>query len=74
MPEHLAYSWWYWQLDRGLDDMVFDFTVHNDPGDFSDRYGLYLMVCAGTIAGNTFYFGCKPTYMIRRWAGIGARA
>ena len=38
---------------------MFDFTVHTDPGDFSDSHGLYLMVCFGRIAGHKFYFGLQ---------------
>ena len=59
VPEHLAYSWWYWRLASDFDELVFDFTVHNDPGDFSDRNGLYLMVCFGQISGHKFYFGLQ---------------
>ena len=38
---------------------MFDFTIDNDPGDFSDSHGLYLMVCFGTISGHNFYFGLQ---------------
>ena len=39
--------------------MTFDFTIHNDPGDFSDEYGLYLMLCYGFIGNVDFYFGLQ---------------
>ena len=39
--------------------MTFDFTIRNDPGDFSDDYGLYLMVCFGSISNHNFYFGLQ---------------
>ena len=51
--------WWYWLPDSDLEAMVYDFTVHNDPGDFSDSYGLYLMVHFGEISGSSFYFGLQ---------------
>ena len=60
IPEHMAYSWWEWNhVDANLDEMVFDFTIHNDPGDLSDQYGLYLMVCYGTLSDTPFYFGLQ---------------
>lgn len=66
-PEHMAYLWWEWGRDRdfagdgrgGIRELTFDFTVHNDPGDFSDEYGLYLMLCQGEIANTGFYFGLQ---------------
>ncbi|MDE0463875.1 MAG: SH3 domain-containing protein [Caldilineaceae bacterium] len=66
-PEHMAYLWWEWGQDRdiagdgreGIRELTFDFTVHNDPGDFSDEYGLYLMLCYGEIANIGFYFGLQ---------------
>ena len=66
-PEHMAYLWWEWGRDRdfagdgreGIRELTFDFTVHNDPGDFSDEYGLYLMLCYGDIANTGFYFGLQ---------------
>jgi len=66
-PEHMAYLWWEWGQDRdlagdgreGIRELTFDFTVHNDPGDFSDEYGLYLMLCQGEIADTEFYFGLQ---------------
>ena len=66
-PEHMAYLWWEWGRDRdfagdgreGFRELTFDFAVHNDPGDFSDEYGLYLMLCRGDIADTGFYFGLQ---------------
>ena len=66
-PEHMAYLWWEWGQDgdfagdgrEGIRELTFDFTVHNDPGDFSDEYGLYLMLCYGDIANTGFYFGLQ---------------
>lgn len=66
-PEHMAYLWWEWGGDRdfagdgreGIRELTIDFTVHNDPGDFSDEYGLYLMLCQGEIANTGFYFGLQ---------------
>ena len=59
MPEHLAYSTWYWRLSAEFDEMVFDFTIHNDPGDFSTDHGLYFIVSQGAISGSTYYFGLQ---------------
>ena len=59
VPEHLAYTWWGWNQDRQFREVTFDFTIRNDPGDFSDDYGLYLMVCFGSISNHNFYFGLQ---------------
>ncbi|MCY4082027.1 MAG: SH3 domain-containing protein [Caldilineaceae bacterium] len=66
-PEHMAHLWWEWGRDRdfagdgreGIRELTFDFTVHDDPGDFSEEYGLYLMLCKGDIADTGFYFGLQ---------------
>ena len=49
VPEHLTYAWWAWDRAGRFGELVFDFTVHNDPGDFSDTHGLYLMVGYGYV-------------------------
>ena len=66
-PEHMAYLWWHWGQDRdssgdgreGIRELTFDFTIHNDPGDFSDEYGLFLMLCYCFIGNVDFYFGLQ---------------
>ena len=66
-PEHMAYLWWHWGQDRdssgdgreGIRELTFDFTIHTDPGDFSDDYGLYLMLCYCFIGNVDFYFGLQ---------------
>ena len=58
-PDHLAYAWWDWNRGRRFGELVFDFTIHNDPGNFSDSHGLYLMVCFGRISNHNFYFGLQ---------------
>ncbi len=66
-PEHMAYLRWEWGQDRdfagdrreALQELTFEFTIHNDPGDFSDVYGLYLMLCSGEIGDVEFYFGLQ---------------
>ena len=55
----MAYMWWDWDQDRQLRELVFDFTIHNDPGNFSARNGLYLMVCFSSISNQDFYFGLQ---------------
>ena len=59
VPEHLVYTWWGWNRGRQFREVTFDFTIHSDPGDFSDDYGLYLMVCFGSISNRDFYFGLQ---------------
>ena len=59
VPEHLSYVYWGWTPTSDVGELVFDFTIHNDPGDFSDDYGLYLIVNQGRISGNLYYFGLQ---------------
>ena len=59
VPEHLAYTWWGWTGNRQFKEVTVDFTIHNDPGNFSSRYGLYLMVIQGKLANRGFYFGLQ---------------
>ena len=66
-PEHMANIWWHWP--QGVDstgdelnefrELVMDITIHNDPGDFSDDHGLYLMLCHSSISDVEFYFGLQ---------------
>ena len=66
-PEHMANVWWHWE--QGSDssgkkfhefrELEMDFTIHNDPGDFSDDHGLYLMLCYGYTSDVGFYFGLQ---------------
>ena len=59
VPDHLAYTWWEWNRDSQFREVTLDFTIHSDPGHFSDDYGLYLMVCFGSISNHDFYFGLQ---------------
>ena len=49
--------------------MVVDITIHNDPGDWSDRYGYYLILLQNSISGTGFYFGLQ-TDAERRGKGL----
>ena len=72
-PEHMTNIWWEWiPHDIRVREISFDFTIHSDPGDFSDRHGLYLMVCQGDVADTMFYFGLQTdVYDPSRGAGRG---
>ena len=59
LPDHLAFTWWEWDNNTVFREMTFEFTIHNDPGNFSDEHGLFLMVCFGSISGHNFYFGLQ---------------
>ena len=58
-PEHMAYIWWNWERGQEFRELVIDFTIHNDVADFSDRHGLYLMLCYSSISDVRFYFGLQ---------------
>ena len=66
-PEHMANVWWYWSRDSDpssnklhkIRELEINFTIHNDPGDFSDKHGLYLMLCYSFLSDVGFYFGLQ---------------
>ena len=60
VPEHMAALTWQFDPGAEFEEMVFDFTIHNDPKDFSDDNGLYFMVSHSTVLPDTgFYFGLQ---------------
>ena len=59
VPEHLVWTWWWFAVDKIARNVIFTFTIHNDPAHFSDQHGLYLIVCQSSISGHTFYFGLQ---------------
>ena len=74
-PEHMANVWWDWYRDPSSNKphkfrvLEIDFTIHNDPGDFSDEHGLYLMLCNSQLSDVGFYFGLQ-TDANRRGKGL----
>ena len=65
-PEHMTSIWWHWYRASGpsnkrhkIRELEIDFTIHNDPGDFSDKHGLYLMLCYSVLSDVAFYFGLQ---------------
>ena len=59
-PMAPAYGSWYWEggHDR-LREVIVDFTIQNDPGDWSDRNSYYLILMQNAISGERFYFGLQ---------------
>lgn len=56
----MAYAWWGWDSDwAGFRVMTTDVTIHDDPGDFSDEHGIYLMLGLGSICGAVYYYGIQ---------------
>ena len=55
----MANLWWNWEEIPEFRELVVDFTIHSDPGNFSTWNGLYLMVCQGSIVEQGFYFGLQ---------------
>lgn len=51
---------WGWGSRRdGLRDVVLEFTIHDDVGNWSDKNGYYLMLVHTTISNVGFYFGLQ---------------
>ena len=59
VPEHLTFTWWRWDSGTQFRDVSYEFTIRNDPGNFSEDHGLYLMVCFSSISNHHFYFGLQ---------------
>ena len=73
-PEHMAYIWWRWNSDQDhFRELVTDFTIHNDVGDFSDEHGLFLMLGVSDISDTQFYFGVQTDANRRGKAVIFSR-
>ena len=59
-PMAPAYMDWRWEAEQdGFREIVTDFTIHNDVGDWSDEYGYYLILIQNQISGEGFYFGVQ---------------
>ncbi|MXW34577.1 MAG: fibronectin type III domain-containing protein, partial [Chloroflexi bacterium] len=59
-PMAPAYAEWYWE--RGHDrlrEVIVDFTIRNDVGDWSDENSYYLILMQNSISGAAFYFGLQ---------------
>ena len=55
-----AYIDWRWERDtEHFRELVTDFTIHNDVGNWSDQYGFYLILIQNSISGTGFYFGLQ---------------
>ena len=59
-PVAPAYIDWRWGSDlAGLRELVTDFTIHNDVGDWSDQHGYFLILIQNSISDAGFYFGLQ---------------
>ena len=59
-PMAPAYMDWRWETGQdNFRELVTDFTIHNDVGDWSDEHGYYLILIQNEISGAGFYFGVQ---------------
>ena len=73
-PMAPAYMDWRWEPDEdNFRELVTDFTVHNDVGDWSDEHGYYLILLQNSISGAGFYFGLQTNANGRGKAVIFSR-
>ncbi len=73
-PMAPAYIDWRWKPDQDhFRELVTDFTIHNDVGDFSDQHGLYLILLQNSISDAGFYFGLQTDANQRGKAVIFSR-
>lgn len=61
MPVHMATASWQWQPWDAVThpSIEIPFEIHNDPGNFSDLHGLYLILAISEISDTPFYFGIQ---------------
>ncbi len=73
-PMAPAYINWRWGSDQdGLRELVTDFTIQNDVGDWSDQHGYFLILIQNSISGAGFYFGLQTDANRRGKAVIFSR-
>ena len=59
-PMAPTYMVWRWEEDQeGFRELITDFTIHNDVGDWSDDHGYYLILLSNDVSGVGFYFGVQ---------------
>ena len=59
-PMAPAFINWRWDHGQeGFRELAMDITIHNDPGDWSDDHGYYLMLLHNHISQVPFYFGIQ---------------
>ena len=55
-----AIMYWDWEANKDhLREVVTDFTIHNDVGDWSDKHGHYLFLMQNRISDVLFYVGLQ---------------
>ena len=55
-----AYIDWRWPEDeKRFRELVTEFTIHNDVGDWSENHGYYLILIQNSISDTGFYFGLQ---------------
>ena len=73
-PMAPAYIDWYWGSDQEpFRELVTDFTIHNDVGDWSDTHGYYLILLQNHILDKGVYFGLQTDANRRGKAVIFSR-
>ena len=73
-PMAPAFINWRWGTNQsGFRELVTDFTIHNDVGDWSDQHGLYLILLQNHISNTGFYFGLQTDANWRGKAVIFSR-
>lgn len=62
-----------WRWETGQDnfrELITDFTIHNDVGDWSDEHGYYLILMQNDISGVGFYYGLQTDIWPARGKGV----
>ena len=73
-PMAPAYMDWRWPDEQPyFREVVTEFTIHNDIGNWSDKYGHYLILIQNDISDAGFYFGLQTDAQGRGKAVIFSR-
>ena len=73
-PMAPAYMDWRWESDQApFRELITDFTIHNDVGDWSDQHGYYLILIQNSISNAGFYFGLQTNVQGRGKGAIFSR-
>ena len=62
LPMAPARANWTWAQGKSrFQEMFVDFTIHNDPGNWSNHHGYFLILMQGYLSTWPFYFGLQTS-------------
>ena len=69
-----AYVDWHWEPGQPqFRELISEFTIHNDVGNWSDQHGYYLILMQNSLSDEGFYYGLQTNAQGRGKALIYSR-